>query len=115
MKTRSLFCLIAVLAVSACKKADDAVVDNGPAGRPPAGPGSSAEVKSMEDEARKAIAAKDYDTAAADMFKLTKQPTLSQSEADNLRSLNESLLKAAQTDPKAMEVYRNMSAAQKGR
>ena len=69
----------------------------------------------MEDEARKAIAAKDYDTAAADMFKLTKQPTLSQSEADNLRSLNESLLKAAQTDPKAMEVYRNMSAAQKGR
>lgn len=115
MKIRSIYCLMALIALSACKKSDDAVSDAGSAGQAATSPGSSAQVKVMEDEAQKALAAKDYETATADIYKLTQEKTLSQSEADKLKSLNANLLNAAQADPKAMEAYRNMSRTLRGR
>jgi len=115
MKIRSLYCLVAFFALSACKKADDAASDAGPAGKTATSPGSSAKIKIMEDEAQKALAAKDYETVTADIYKLTQEKTLSQSEADKLKNLNANLLNAAQADDKAMEAYRNMSRALRGR
>ena len=108
--------MAAGLLLTACKKEDVAgSADTSSAPRPTSGAGSSAEVRATEDQAQKALAAKNYDEAAAAIFKLKQQPTLSQDEADKLRGLDANLLNAAQKDAKALEAYQNISRAQRGR
>jgi hypothetical protein len=107
--------MAAGLLLTACKKDDAASAESSSASRPTSGAGSSAEVRAAEDQAQKALAAKNYDEAAATIFKLKQQPTLSQDEADKLRSLDANLLNAAQKDAKALEAYQNISRAQRGR
>lgn len=107
--------MMAGLLLSACKKDDGASADTSSAPRPTSGAGSSAEVRAAEDQAQKALAAKNYDEAAAAIFKLKQQPTLTQDEADKLRGLDANLLNAAQKDAKALEAYQNISRAQRGR
>lgn len=124
MKPLVFICIVTGLLMTACKKGDvevDSSATSGGsgqtpvAGRPASGPGSPAEVKASEEAAQKALAAKDYDAAVANMIKVTQQKSLSDDEANRLRDLNSRLLNASQSDPKAMEAYRNMSAAMRGR
>jgi hypothetical protein len=103
------------LLLTACKKEDAVSTDTSTAPQPASGAGSSAEVRAAEDQAQKALAAKNYDEAAAAIYKLKQQPTLSQDQADKLRSLDANLLNAAQKDAKALEAYQNISRAQRGR
>ena len=107
--------MVAGLMLTACKKDDAVSTDTSSVPRPTSGAGSSAEVRAAEDQAQKALAAKNYDEAASAIYKLKQQPTLSQDQADKLRSLDANLLNAAQNDAKALEAYQNISRAQRGR
>jgi hypothetical protein len=107
--------MAAGLVLTACKKEEVAATDASAAPRPTSGAGSAAEVRAAEDQAQKALAAKNYDEAATAIYKLKQQPTLSQEEADKLRGLDANLLNAAQKDAKALEAYQNISRAQRGR
>lgn len=111
MKIQIIGWILAGLLLSACHKNDSAVEGAATDARPVTGGGSRTEVRATVDEAQKAIAAKDFEKAAADIYKVSQQKNLSQDEADKLRALNGNLLNAAQNDPKAMEAYKAMSQA----
>ena len=120
MSKSSALCAVLGVLLCACKKKEEASsaaapATSGAAATEAAASPAAAEAAASASKAEQAIKAKNWDAVVTELVQLTRQRNPNEEQGNRLRQLNQELLDAAQSDPKAMEALQTANKILNGR